>query len=68
MGHGVIVGVVFPEVRLAEVVFDTDSALTRKRPVVAEADFVAVQGRRAGVVAESPFVIVGDVQVAAGIC
>ena len=68
MGHGVTVGVVFPKERLAEVVFDTDSAQTRKRLVVAEADFVAVQGRRAGVVAEFPFVIVVDVQVAAGKC
>ena len=68
MELGATVGVVFPEVKLAEVVSDTDSVLTRKRLVVAEADFVAVQGRRAGVVAESPFVVVGDVQVAAGIC
>ena len=68
MGLGVTVGVVFPEVRLSEAVFDTDSALTRKRLVVAEADFVAVQDRKAEAVAVSPSVVVGGVRVAAGKC
>ena len=45
-----------------------DSALTRKRLVVAEADFVAVQDRKAEAVAVSPSVIVGGVRVAAGKC
>ena len=43
-----------------------DSALTRKRLVVAKADFVAVRGRRAEAVAGSPSVTVGGVRVAAG--
>ena len=68
MERGVTVEVVFLEVRLAEVVFDTDLALTHKRLVVVEADSVAVQDMRAGVVVEFPFVTVGDVQVAVGIC
>ena len=68
MGRGVTVEVVFLEVRLAEVVFDTDSALTHKRLVVVEVGSVAALGRRAGVVVEFPFVTVGDVQVAVGIC
>ena len=68
MRHGATVEVVCPEVILAEVVSDIDLALTHKRLVVVEADSVAVQGMRAGVVVESPFVAVGDVLVAVGIC
>ena len=45
-----------------------DLALTRKRLVVARADFVAVQGKKAEAVAGSPSVIVGGVRVAAGKC
>ena len=68
MGHGATVEVVCPEVRLAEVVSDIDLVLTHKRLVVGEVDSVVVQGTRALAVVESPFVAVGDVQVAVGIC
>ena len=68
MELGATVGVVFREVRLAEVVFDTDLVPTRKRLVVAKADFVAAQGKRAEAVAGSLSVVVGDVRVAAGKC
>ena len=45
-----------------------DLALIHKRLVVAKADSVAVQGRKAEAVAVSPSAVVGGVRVVAGKC
>jgi hypothetical protein len=65
-GHDVVVVAVCLVTRWVVAVVGIDSALTRKRLVVAKADFVAVRGRKAEAVAGSPSVTVGGVRVAVG--
>jgi hypothetical protein len=65
-GHDVVVVAVCLVTRWVVAVVGIDSALTRKRLVVAKADFVAVRGRKAEAVAGSPSVAVEGVRVAVG--